>query len=210
MFIEGKFILYLGLKKAADFTLAATALGLLLPLMLLIAMAIKLSDAGPVLFRQGRLGLHGHEFTMYKFRTMVENAEQMGTGLFNYKDDFRVTRVGRVLRVTSLDELPQLINILKGEMSFIGPRPPVTYELGDNRDFSPELKRRFLVRPGITGHAQTRGRNELDWDKKIIYDNQYIDYLKSNGLKTDLLIFLRTVTKVISMEGRYEIKENPT
>ena len=139
---------------------------------------------------------------------MVENAETMGTGLFNYKDDHRVTRVGQFLRKTSLDELPQLFNILKGEMSFVGPRPPVTYELGNYNEFSDELKKRFIVKPGVTGFAQIKGRNELSWDEKIQYDLNYIESFYKWGILLDLKILITTVFVVFFMIGNNEKIEN--
>lgn len=197
---------YLIVKSILDFIFALFLLILLLPLMFLIAFAIKIDSKGPVFFKQGRLGRNGKVFSIYKFRTMIENAENMGTGLFNYKDDFRVTRVGKFLRLTSLDELPQLYNILIGDMSFVGPRPPVTYELGKFEDLNEEQKKRFIIKPGITGLAQISGRNELSWDDKIKLDNIYIEELKRFGFMIDLKIILLTIYKVLSMEGSYEVK----
>lgn len=178
--------------------------------MLIIAIAIKLDSKGSALFKQERLTKNGKVFTMYKFRTMIENAEKMGTGLFNYANDFRVTRVGKFLRKSSLDELPQLFNILKGDMSIVGPRPPVTYELGKYEELSDEYKRRFTVLPGITGLAQISGRNELSWDEKVKYDNKYIDLFKKYGILIDLKIIILTIINVFKMKDIYEIKEEGT
>src|SRR6266478_7808736 len=149
------------LKRTLDLILALTVALVLAPLLLLLALVIRIDTRGPALFIQDRLGLDGRVFRMFKFRTMVQNAEQMGTGLFSFENDPRVTRVGQFLRHTSLDELPQLFNVLRGDMSIVGPRPPVTYELGNYADFSPELKFRFTVKPGVTGLAQISGRNDL-------------------------------------------------
>lgn len=197
---------YLIVKSILDFIFALFLLILLLPLMFLITFVVKIDSKGPVFFKQKRIGRNGKVFSIYKFRTMIENAENMGTGLFNYKDDFRVTRVGKLLRLTSLDELPQLYNILMGDMSFVGPRPPVTYELGKFEDLNEEQKKRFIIKPGITGLAQISGRNELSWDDKIKLDNIYIEELKRFGFMIDLKIILLTIYKVLSMEGSYEIK----
>jgi len=197
---------YLIVKSFLDFIFALFLLILLLPLMFLIAFVVKIDSMGPVFFKQKRIGRNGKVFSIYKFRTMIENAENMGTGLFNYKDDFRVTRVGKLLRLTSLDELPQLYNILMGDMSFVGPRPPVTYELGKFEDLNEEQKKRFIIKPGITGLAQISGRNELSWDDKIKLDNIYIEELKRFGFMIDLKIILLTIYKVLSMEGSYEVK----
>jgi lipopolysaccharide/colanic/teichoic acid biosynthesis glycosyltransferase len=139
---------------------------------------------------------------------MVENAENMGTGLFNYENDPRVTKIGSFMRNTSIDELPQIFNIIKGEMSFVGPRPPVTYELGDYKDFDDNLKRRFIVKPGVTGIAQISGRNELSWVEKIKFDLEYVSYFYKWGLLLDVKILIVTFFKVIRMEGSHELVEN--
>lgn len=197
-------------KRFMDITLSLLGVFVLLPILLFVAIAVKVDSKGPVLFRQGRLTKDGKVFTMYKFRTMIENAEQMGTGLFNYANDFRVTRVGRVLRKSSLDELPQLLNIIKGDMSIVGPRPPVSYELGEYEDLSDEYKRRFTVLPGITGLAQVSGRNELTWDEKVKYDNEYIDLFKKYGILIDLKLIILTVINVFKMKDIYEVKAEET
>jgi lipopolysaccharide/colanic/teichoic acid biosynthesis glycosyltransferase len=192
------------------FDIAFSILGILItsPILLLISLAIIIDSKGSIIFKQYRLGKYGKEFYMFKFRSMVENAETMGTGLFNYEDDPRVTRVGQFLRKTSLDELPQLFNILKGEMSFVGPRPPVTYELGNYNEFSDKLKKRFIVKPGVTGFAQIAGRNELSWDEKIKFDIEYIKKYQKWGILIDIKIILLTIVKVLRMEGSYELMEN--
>lgn len=185
---------------------SAIGLIVLFPLLAIFAIAIKIDSNGPVIFKQKRLGRNGTEFDMYKFRTMVVNAESKGTGLFNYDNDPRVTRVGRFLRETSIDELPQLINVIKGEMSLVGPRPPVKNELGDYNLLNARYKKRFEVLPGITGLAQVSGRNELPWDEKINYDNQYVEMVKKNGLFVDIKILLLTIINVFRKKDIYEKK----
>lgn len=196
------------IKRVFDFVFSLIGIVVLLPFFLFIAIAIRLESIGPIIFKQARLGHFGREFYIYKFRSMIDNAESLGTGLFNYADDPRVTKVGAFLRKTSLDELPQLFNIIKGEMSFVGPRPPVTYELGKYADFDPNLKRRFTVKPGVTGYAQINGRNALSWDQKMEHDFRYVGDFYKWGLLLDLKILAITLVKVIRMEGSYELPEN--
>lgn len=196
------------LKRLLDILVAATALIIASPLFLILCIAIKLDSNGPILFRQRRLGLAGREFVMLKFRSMVDNAEKLEGGLFTYDDDPRVTRVGRFLRNTSLDELPQLLNIILGQMSCVGPRPPVYYELGRWDDLDDVTKRRFDVKPGVTGLAQISGRNALSWDEKIVLDNCYIDSFQKWGIFLDVSIMVRTVFKILSNEGSVELAEN--
>jgi len=195
-------------KRLFDILFSLIGITCFSPLLLFIALAIKIDSKGPIIFKQPRLGLRGKKFFIYKFRTMIENAEKMGPGIFNFKHDPRVTRVGHVLRKTSMDELPQLVNILKGDMSIVGPRPPVTYELGDYSDFDDNLKRMFTVRPGLTGYAQIYGRNELSWDEKIEYNLQYIDDFEKHGILIDIIVIFKTFIKVLKMEGSYELREN--
>lgn len=196
------------LKRTLDLILALTVTLVLAPLLLLVAVLIRIDTRGPALFIQDRLGLDGRIFRMLKFRTMVQNAEQMGTGLFSFENDPRVTRVGQFLRHTSLDELPQLFNVLGGEMSIVGPRPPVTYELGNYTDFSPELKFRFTVKPGVTGLAQISGRNDLNWDRKIVYDTEYIRKFQKFGVAYDVYLIVRTIWVVLSMRNVIEKPSN--
>lgn len=196
------------LKRFFDVLICAVALVVLLPLWLVIAIAIKCDSKGPVLFAQERRTKGGRLFKMYKFRSMVVGAESMGAGLFNYKDDPRVTKVGRLLRNSSLDELPQLWNVVEGNLSLVGPRPCVSYELGDFDTLNKKYKKRFEVRGGITGLAQIKGRNENSWDEKVTYDNIYIDEFKKQGLLLDVKILIGTVTKVFKKQDIYEEKQS--
>ena len=194
-------------KRAEDIGLSFVALILLSPVLLGIALAVKLDSKGPVLFRQGRLTKDGKVFRMLKFRTMVENAENMGTGLFSFENDARVTKIGNLLRRISLDELPQLYNVLVGEMTLVGPRPPVSYELGKYEDLSVEQRKRFTVPQGITGLAQISGRNELPWEEKIKFDNQYVDLFTKYGVLIDLKILMLTIIHVFTAKDTYEVKD---
>ena len=194
------------LKRLFDVIICSIAMIVLIPLWIIIAIAIKCDSKGPVLFTQERRTKNGRVFKMYKFRSMVVNAENMGTGLFNYENDSRVTNVGRFLRNTSIDELPQLWNVVKGDLSIVGPRPCVKYELGDFETLNKKYKKRFEVRAGITGLAQVKGRNENSWEEKVTYDNQYIEEFKKQGLWLDIKILFATVVKVFRKQDIYEEK----
>lgn len=194
------------LKRFFDVVSTAILIVLLLPVWIAVAVAIKLDSEGPVLFQQERRTKDGRVFSMFKFRSMVIHAEQMGTGLFNYENDPRVTKVGRFLRNTSLDELPQLFNIFVGDMSVVGPRPCVTYELGDFDTLNATFKKRFAVKAGLTGLAQVKGRNDISWDEKVQYDNEYVELFAEKGVWIDLQILLETVIKVFRKEDIYEVK----
>lgn len=194
------------LKRAFDVVSSGIAIILLLPIWIGASIAIKKDSKGPILFKQGRRTKDGKVFNMLKFRSMVVNAENIGTGLFNYENDPRVTKVGRKLRDSSMDELPQLINIFKGEMSVVGPRPCVTYELGDYETLNKRYKKRFQVKAGLTGLAQVKGRNDITWDEKVEYDNQYVDLFDKWGVLIDIKILFESVIKVFQKEDIYENK----
>lgn len=198
------------LKRFFDILICSIALIILTPLWIVVAIAIKCDSKGPVFFAQERRTKNGRVFKMYKFRSMVVNAESMGAGLFNYENDPRVTKTGRFLRNTSIDELPQLWNVIKGDLSIVGPRPCVKYELGDFETLNKKYKKRFEVRAGITGLAQVKGRNENSWEEKVTYDNQYIDEFKKQGLWVDIKILFFTVSKVFRKQDIYEEKVDST
>lgn len=181
------------IKNLIDFMLSLIILLFALPFFPIIALAIKLDSPGPIIFKQERLGLNGKSFYIYKFRSMVVNAE--ASGVYSDNKDSRLTRVGKILRVTSLDELPQLVNILKGEMSFIGPRPPLTYHPWPIENYSDEQKRMFLVKPGITGWAQINGRKSVEWNKRIEFNVWYVDNV---SFWLDTKIFFVTIFKVFA------------
>lgn len=196
------------LKRFFDIAICSIAIIVLIPLWLIVAVAIKCDSRGPVLFAQDRRTKGGRVFKMYKFRSMVVNAERMEAGLFNFENDPRVTKTGRFLRNSSIDELPQLWNVVKGDLSLCGPRPCVTYELGDFETLNKKYKKRFEVRGGITGLAQIKGRNENSWDEKVTYDNLYIDEFKKQGIWLDVMIIAGTVAKVFRKQDIYEEKAN--
>jgi lipopolysaccharide/colanic/teichoic acid biosynthesis glycosyltransferase len=173
-------------NRAADVALAGLALAAASPLLALAALAVKLEDRGPVLFRQRRVGKDGEEFELLKLRTMVVGAEKLGAGYAVDSGDPRITRAGRLLRRLSLDELPQLWNVVRGEMSVIGPRPTLAYQV---ERYTPRQRRRLEVKPGITGWAQVHGRASLPWDERIELDVWYVEH-RSPWL--DLRILART------------------
>ena len=186
---------YLCVKRFLDIVLSAAGLLVLALPMLIVAVLIKLDSNGPVLFRQKRLGLNGQVFDMYKFRSMIVDAEHTGSGVYSGKGDARVTKLGRILRATSIDELPQLVNILRGEMSFVGPRPPLTYHPWPIESYTEEQLRMFEVRPGITGWAQVNGRKGVMWPKRIEMNVWYVNHVSA---LLDLKILFLTVIKVLS------------
>lgn len=188
------------LKRFLDIFFAALLVVILSPLMIVIAILIKIEDRGPVFFKQERLGKDGKTFLLYKFRTMVENAEKQGAGIFIEENDPRITRVGRWLRELSLDEIPQLLNIIKGDMSFVGPRPPLPFFPKRYEEYEEWVKKRFTVRPGITGWAQINGRNLIDWYDRFKLDVWYVEHW---SLCLDARIVFLTILKVLKREGIY-------
>lgn len=194
------------IKRLFDIISSAVLVLILTPLWILVAIWIKVDSKGPIFFKQRRRTRNGRIFNMLKFRSMVINAESMETGLFNYENDPRVTKAGRFLRNSSIDELPQLFNILKGDMSVVGPRPCVTYELGEFNTLNKRYKKRFEVKAGLTGMAQVKGRNNISWDEKVEYDNQYVDEFKRIGIFADIKILWQSVIKVFKKENIYEKK----
>ena len=188
-------------KRALDVAIAVTGIVLTAPFLAVTALAIKLESSGPVIFRQERVGRQGRSFKILKFRTMVDEAHTMGAGYLIAEGDARITRVGAFLRERSLDELPQLFNILHGEMSVVGPRPTLRYQVDQYTDFQ---RRRLEVLPGVTGWAQICGRNGLTWPERIELDVWYVD---NRSLSLDLRILLQTLgvfarPRAIYDEGR--------
>lgn len=182
-------------KRSIDIILSVLGLIVLSPLMLVTALLIKLSSHGPAVFRQKRLGVGAKVFTIYKFRTMRVNSEHTGYGVYSDDHDPRMTWIGRILRKLSIDELPQLYNILRGDMSLIGPRPPLTYHPWPVEKYTKEQLRMFEVRPGITGWAQIHGRKDVEWHKRIELNVWYVDHV---SFPLDLKIFFVTIGKVFT------------
>lgn len=182
------------LKRILDFAGSAIALVLLSPLMAILALAVKLTSPGPILFRQRRLGLGGIPFSILKFRTMHDKAEDIRNpdgSAYSADDDPRVTALGRFMRKTSLDELPQFWNVLRGDMSLVGPRPDQVDQL---RYYTPEDRVKLRMRPGITGLAQISGRNRIIWERRRQLDTQYVTHW---SLATDMRILLLTIPYVL-------------
>jgi len=188
---------YYFVKRLFDFLFALlTGLALLIP-MLIIALLVKLDSKGPAVFRQERLGLNGKPFTIYKFRSMRLDAEVNGPKWAD-KDDDRCTKLGRLLRKTRLDELPQVINILRGDMSWVGPRPERVYFYDEFETYIPGFRQRLQVKPGLTGHAQVHGGYDLSPEEKLVYDMEYIE---KQSLRLDLACVVKTVRLIFTHEG---------
>ena len=187
-----------GLPRVADLVLAALGLVVSSPVLLVAAVAIKLDSRGPVIYRQRRVGLDGELFEMWKLRTMGHGAPLGGIWDPLTKDDPRVTRVGALLRRTSLDELPNLVNVMRGEMAIVGPRPTISEQV---EEYTPEQRRRLEVKPGLTGWAQVNGRASLPWEERIKLDVWYVD---NRSPRLDLRILGRTIALLATGRGLYE------
>jgi lipopolysaccharide/colanic/teichoic acid biosynthesis glycosyltransferase len=183
------------MPRALDLVIAALALIVLSPFLLVAAIAIKLGSRGPVIYRQRRVGRDDRPFEMWKLRTMVAGSDPVGVGTIVYRDDPRVTRAGRFLRRTSLDEVPNLVNVLRGEMAIVGPRPTIPAQVDD---YSPRQRRRHEVLPGITGWAQVQGRAGIPWEQRIELDLWYVDH---RGPPLDARILAKTAWLVVSGQG---------
>jgi lipopolysaccharide/colanic/teichoic acid biosynthesis glycosyltransferase len=184
-------------SRALDVLLAALLLVVTAPLLALAALAIRLESRGPVFYRQRRVGRHGRPFELWKLRTMVPGAESMGAGVYVLEGDPRITRVGRLLRRFSFDELPNLVNVLRGEMAMVGPRPTVQEQVDR---YTERQLRRLEVKPGITGWAQINGRTSLPWPERIELD---VWYVEQRSLRLDLRILARTARMLASGRGLY-------
>jgi len=190
-------------SRAIDVVLSAVLLAVTAPFLALAALAIRIESRGPVFYRQRRVGRRGEPFELWKLRTMVPGAESMGAGLYVLEGDPRITRVGRLLRRFSLDELPNLVNVLKGDMAMVGPRPTVQEQVDR---YTERQRRRLEVKPGITGWAQINGRTSLPWPERIELDVWYVEH---RSLRLDLRILARTARMLASGHGLYseELKQ---
>jgi lipopolysaccharide/colanic/teichoic acid biosynthesis glycosyltransferase len=190
-------------SRALDLVVATLVLAISAPLLAVAAVLIKLESRGPVFYRQRRVGLHGEPFELWKLRTMVPGAETIGAGIYVVEGDTRITRTGRLLRRLSLDELPNLINVIRGEMAIVGPRPTVQEQVDRYTD---RQRRRLEVKPGITGWAQVNGRTSLPWPERIELDVWYVEH---RSLRLDLRILARTVRLLATGHGLYsdELKQ---
>ncbi|MCI2253112.1 sugar transferase [Domibacillus sp. PGB-M46] len=195
------------IKRLIDLVGSLIGIVIISPILIIIAVAIKITSKGPVLFTQERIGRNGQVFKIFKFRTMVVNAEKIGDGLsVKSENDNRITKIGKMLRATSLDELPQLFNVIAGQMSLVGPRPPVTYFPYEGfREYPDWAKKRFAMRPGVTGLTQVTVRNSVSWDDRIIVDNRYIDNF---SIWLDIKILFSTVFKLFKSENIYMKTDN--
>jgi lipopolysaccharide/colanic/teichoic acid biosynthesis glycosyltransferase len=186
------------IRRAVDIVVSSLALLLAAPVLAVAALAVRLESRGPIVYRQVRAGVNGHEFEVLKLRTMVDGAEHIGAGLAINENDSRITRVGALLRRTSLDELPNLLNVLRGEMSLIGPRPTLPVQVAQ---YTPRQRGRLAIKPGITGWAQVNGRATLPWPERIELDLYYIEH---RSLALDLQILRRTVAMVLGGSDLYK------
>ncbi len=186
------------IRRAVDIVVSALVLALSSPLLAAAMLAIRLEGPGPVIYRQRRIGLDGHPFDVLKLRTMVDGAEHIGAGLAVNENDSRITRVGALLRRTSLDELPNLVNVLRGEMSLIGPRPTLPAQV---EQYGERERGRLALKPGITGWAQVNGRATLPWSQRIELD---LYYIRHRSLALDLKILWRTVAMVLGGSDLYK------
>lgn len=186
--------MYKFIKRSADIVISLLGLIILSPVLAITALCIKIDSKGPVIFKQPRLGKDGKVFEILKFRSMCVGAEHTGSGVYSGKGDARVTKVGKFIRATSIDELPQLVNILKGDMSIIGPRPPLTYHPWPLEDYSEEQRHMFDVRPGVTGWAQVNGRKDVEWNRRIELN---VWYTRNISFVLDFKIFFISIFKVL-------------
>ena len=195
------------MKRLIDVILCSIGIIILSPVFLITALLIKLESRGPIIFKQERLGKNGNIFKIYKFRSMCVGAEKTGSGVYSGKNDSRVTKVGKIIRATSIDELPQFFNILKGDMSIIGPRPALTYHPWKYEEYNDEQKHMFDIRPGVTGWAQINGRKEVEWPRRIELN---VWYVRNVSFLLDIKIFFMTIFKVFTNADNENTTETAT
>lgn len=194
-------VLNLFIKRMVDFFGSLIGVIIISPILIIIALSIKLTSKGPVFFKQERLGKDGRVFKILKFRTMVVNAEKIGSGLFvKTESDNRITKIGKLLRATSLDELPQLWNVVTGDMSLVGPRPPVPHHPYKFEEYSDFQRKRFEMKPGMTGLTQVTVRNSVSWDERIPID---VKYIETFNILLDIKILFMTLQKLFKRESIY-------
>ncbi|WBL14832.1 sugar transferase [Sutcliffiella sp. NC1] len=194
-------VLNLFIKRMIDFFGSLIGVIIISPILIIIALSIKLTSKGPVFFKQERLGKDGRVFKILKFRTMVVNAEKIGSGLFvKTESDNRITKIGKLLRATSLDELPQLWNVVTGDMSLVGPRPPVPHHPYKFEEYSDFQRKRFEMKPGMTGLTQVTVRNSVSWDERIPID---VKYIETFNIWLDIMILFMTLQKLFKSESIY-------
>lgn len=194
--------MYKCIKRFLDIIICILVLIVLSPLLITIALLIMIESPGGAIFKQDRLGYKGKTFKIYKFRSMCVGAEQKGSGQYSFKGDPRVTKIGRIIRVTSIDELPQLVNIIKGDMSIIGPRPPLTYHPWPLEEYTDDQLKRFEVRPGVTGWSQIHGRKNILWEERFLYDKEYVENI---SFLLDIKILLITIGQVLIAKNNVNI-----
>ena len=191
-------------QRIRDLSLLVVLFPFFVPLFIVVGFLCVVFHKNKIFFAQKRMGIYQSEFCLFKFRSMIVNAQANGSGLYSFEDDDRITPFGKILRRTSLDELPQLLNVLKGEMSFVGPRPAVVGELEEESDMPLETLNRFNVRPGLTGWAQIHGRDKLSWRQKIMYDLEYVSFSPWKRLFIDMCIIIYTPFYLLNFKVTYE------
>ena len=195
------------IQRIRDILILILTLPVLGPLFILVLIASFLFQGNNIFFSQKRLGINQRQFSLFKFRSMIVNAQSQGSGLYSFADDNRITPFGKFIRRTSLDELPQLINVIKGDMSFVGPRPAVVGELDDEEGLPSNAEDRFKVKPGLTGWAQIHGRDNLTWQQKIVYDLDYVSFSPVKRFFIDIYIILFTPLYLLNFTATYEKRD---
>lgn len=192
------------ISRIRDLTVILVILPIFIPLIIMVIILALIFHKNKIFFSQKRIGYNQRIFNLYKFRSMIVNAQYQGSGLYSFADDNRITPFGKFIRRTSLDELPQLINVIKGDMSLVGPRPAVVGELEDEKRLPSNAEDRFNVKPGLTGWAQIHGRDNLTWQQKIVYDLDYVSFTPVKRFIIDIYIILFTPLYLLNFRATYE------